>query len=145
MCVCVSQSHLTLCDPVNSSPPGSSVRGTSQGRILDWVFISFSRRSFRPRDQTQVSCIPGRRFNLWATREALPTKVGIVKAMGFPVVWMWELDNKEGKALKNWCFQTVVLEITLESPLDSKEIKPVNPKGKSTLSILEGLMLKLKL
>ena len=43
--------------------------------------------------------------------------------------WMWELDHKEGWAPKNWCFQTVVLEKTLENPLDSKEIKPVNPKG----------------
>ena len=43
-------------------------------------------------------------------------------------VWMWELDHKEGWALKNWCFWTVVLEKTLESPLDSKEIKPVNSK-----------------
>ena len=42
---------------------------------------------------------------------------------------MWELDRKEGWAPKNWCFQTVVLEKTLESPLDYKEIKPVNPKG----------------
>ena len=42
---------------------------------------------------------------------------------------MWELDHKEGQSLKNWCFWTVVLEKTLESPLDSKEIKPVNPKG----------------
>ena len=40
---------------------------------------------------------------------------------------MWELDNKEGWELKNWCFGTVVLEKTLESPLDSKEMKPVNP------------------
>ena len=44
-------------------------------------------------------------------------------------VWMWELDHKEGLEQKNWCFQTVVLEKTLESPLDSKEIKSVNPKG----------------
>ena len=44
-------------------------------------------------------------------------------------VWMWELDHKENWALKNWCFWTVVLEKTLESPLDSKEIKPVHPKG----------------
>ena len=44
-------------------------------------------------------------------------------------VWMWELDHKEGWAQKNWCFWTVVLEKTLESPLDSKEIKPVNPRG----------------
>ena len=44
-------------------------------------------------------------------------------------VWMWELDHKEGWVLKNWCFWTVVLEKTLESPLDCKEIKVVNPKG----------------
>ena len=44
-------------------------------------------------------------------------------------VWMWELDNKEGWALKNWCFWTVVLEKTLESPLDCKEIQPVHSKG----------------
>ena len=43
-------------------------------------------------------------------------------------VWMWELDHKEDWAPKNWCFWTVVLEKTLESPLDCKEIKPVNPK-----------------
>ena len=44
-------------------------------------------------------------------------------------VQMWELDHKEGWAPKNWCLQIVVLERTLESPLDYKEIKPVNPKG----------------
>ena len=44
-------------------------------------------------------------------------------------IQMWELDHKEGWAPKNWCFQTVVLEKTLDSPLDCKEIKPVNPKG----------------
>ena len=59
-----------------------------------------------------------------------PTKVHIVKAIIFPVVhvWMWELDHKEGWVLKNWCFWTVVLEKTLESPLDCKEIQPVTPK-----------------
>ena len=45
------------------------------------------------------------------------------------VSWMWELEHKEGWAPMNWWFQTVVLEKTLESPLDIKEIKPVNPKG----------------
>ena len=44
-------------------------------------------------------------------------------------VRMWELDHKEGWTLKNWCFWTVVLEKTLESPLDCKEIQPVHPKG----------------
>ena len=43
-------------------------------------------------------------------------------------VWMWELDHKEGWGLKNWCFRIMVPEKTLESPLDCKEIKPVNPK-----------------
>ena len=60
-------------------------------------------------------------------------------------VWMWELDHKEGWAPKNWCFWTVVLENTHESPLDSKEIKPVNSKGNQFWLFLEGLMLKLKL
>ena len=50
-------------------------------------------------------------------------------------VWMWELDHKESWALKNWCFWTVVLEKTLESPLDCKEIKPVNVKRKWVLNI----------
>ena len=60
-------------------------------------------------------------------------------------IWMWELDHKEGWAPKNWCFWTVVLEKTLESPLDCKEIKPNNPKGNYPEYSLEGLMLKLKL
>ena len=48
-------------------------------------------------------------------------------------VWMWELDCKESWALKNWCFWTVVLEKTLESPLDCKEIQPINSKGDQSL------------
>ena len=60
----------------------------------------------------------------------LPTKVCIVKAIAFPVVmYGCELDHKEYWALKNWCFWTAVLEKTLESPLDYKEMKPVNSKG----------------
>ena len=61
----------------------------------------------------------------------LTRKVHIVKAMVYSCshVWVWELDYKENWALKNWCFWTVVLEKTLESPLDCKEIKPVHPKG----------------
>ena len=61
----------------------------------------------------------------------LPTKVRLVKAMVFPSshVGMWELDYKESWVQKNWCFWTVVLEKTLESPLDCKETQPVLPKG----------------
>ena len=61
----------------------------------------------------------------------LLTKLCLVKAIVFSSshVWMWELDHKESLAPKNWWFWTVVLEKTLESPLDCKEIKAVNPKG----------------
>ena len=61
----------------------------------------------------------------------LPTKLWLVKAMDFSSshVWMWELEYKESWAAKNWCFWTVVLEKTFESPLDTKGIQPVHPKG----------------
>ena len=60
----------------------------------------------------------------------LLTNVCLVKAVVFSVVMrMWELDYKESWAPKNWCFWTVVLEKTLESPLNCKEIQPVHPKG----------------
>ena len=60
----------------------------------------------------------------------LPTKVHLVKAMvSSGHVWMWELDCEESWAPKTWCFWIVVLEKTLESPLDCKEIQPVHPKG----------------
>ena len=60
-------------------------------------------------------------------------------------VWMWESDYKESWVPKNWCFWTVVLEKTLESPLDCKDIQPVHPKGNQFWILTEGLMLKLKL
>ena len=65
---------------------------------------------------------------------------------GFPSshIQMWELDHKERWAPK-WCFQTVGLEKTLESPVDCKEIKPVNPKETNSEYSLEGLMRKLQL
>ena len=58
---------------------------------------------------------------------------------------MWKLDCEESWALKNWCFWTVVLEKTLESPLDCKEIQPVHSEGDQSWDFLEGMMLKLKL
>ena len=60
-------------------------------------------------------------------------------------VWVWELDYKESWALKNWCFWTVVLEKTLESPLDCKEIQLVHPKGDQSWIFTGRTMLKLKL
>jgi len=72
-CVCsVAQLCPTLYNPLDCSPPGSSVHGISQARILEWVAISFSRGSSQPRDWTSVfcvSCIAGRFFTCWAIRE----------------------------------------------------------------------------
>ena len=67
--VYVAQSCLTLCDPMDCSPPGSSVHGILQARILGWVAISLSRGSSQPSNQTQVSCTAGRFFTVWAIRE----------------------------------------------------------------------------
>ena len=62
------QSCPTLCNPVDCSPPGSSVGGTLQARILEWAAISFSRGSSWPRNWTQVSFIAGKFFNIWCPR-----------------------------------------------------------------------------
>ena len=76
------QSCQTLCDPMDCSLPGSSLHGILQARVLEWVAISFSRGSSQPRDQTRVSLIPGRCFNLWATREAHILSYLLSKRMG---------------------------------------------------------------
>ena len=68
------------------------------------------------------------RLHIKKQRHYFADNVLIVKSMFFPVP-KWDLDHKEGWVQKKWWFWTVVLEKTLESPLDSKEIKPVNPKG----------------
>ena len=67
--VSVTQLCLTLCDPMDYNPPGSSVHGILQAKILEWVAIPFARGSSWSRDQTQISCIAGRFFIIWATRE----------------------------------------------------------------------------
>ena len=66
----VAQLCPTLCNPVDCSLPGFSIHGIFQARILEWVAVSFSRGYSWPRGWTQVSCIVGRRFTLWVTREA---------------------------------------------------------------------------
>ena len=91
---------------------GSSIYGILQARMLEWDAISFFRGSSQHSDQTQVSCTAGRLFTVWAARGSY---------------------YKESWVPTNWCFWTVVLEKTLESPLDCKEIQPVHPKGDQSL------------
>ena len=83
--VLFTQSCLTLCDPKDWSPPGFPVRGIIQAKILEWVAISFSRGSSRPRDQTLLSCIAGRLFTDWATREALINLLNAYQFIGWKV------------------------------------------------------------
>ena len=71
MCVLVNHLCLTLCDPLDYSPPGSSVHGDSPARILEWVAFPSSRGSSQPRDNTWVSCIAGGFFIIGAPGEAL--------------------------------------------------------------------------
>ena len=74
--VLVAQSCPALWDPMDCSPPGSSVHRVLQARILERVVTPFSRGSSRPRDQSQVSCTAGRFFTIWATREAKQLATG---------------------------------------------------------------------
>ena len=67
--VLVAQLWLILCDPMDCSPPGSSICGILQARILEWVAIPFSRGSSQPRDRTLVSCTVGGLFTVWVTKE----------------------------------------------------------------------------
>ena len=70
-------------------------------------------------------------------RHHFVTQVHLVSGFSSSHVWMWELDHEAGWALKHWYFQTAVLEKTLESPLGSKEIKPVNPKENQSWMFIE--------
>ena len=89
MCVLVTQSCPTLCNPMDCSPPGSSVHEIFQARILEWVAISFSRESSQPRDQTWVSCTAGKFFtNMFLLQ--LATVIIFYFLSGY---WLWKLIN----------------------------------------------------
>ena len=84
--VWMAQSPQTLCNPMDCSPPGSSVHGISQARILEWVAISFSRGSSLPRDWTWVSCVAGRFFffTIWTTRVQGPSEIPSYSFSSYP-------------------------------------------------------------
>ena len=105
--------HPTLYNPMDCSLPSASVHGILQARLPEWVAMPSSRRSSWPR--------------CW-------TRVFYISCIGRQVLYPMPLGKpKEGWALKNWCFQTVVLE----SPLNCKEIQPVQPKGNQPWIITE--------
>ena len=130
VCVCVCVHSVALCNPMDCSLPGSSVYGILQAKntgvgchfLLQGIFLTqgFISHLLHLLDW-QVDSLPHHFANKGLSRQSY--------AFSSSHVWMWELDYKESWAPKNWCFWTVVLEKTLESPLDYVEIKPVNPKG----------------
>ena len=149
----VSQSCLTLWDPMDCSLQGSNIHEILQARILKWVAYPFSSRSSRPRNQMGVFCIAGRFFSCWAAREAvtnlysvfksrdiaLLTKIYIVKTMVFLVVMYrresWTIKKDEDwriDVFKLWCWRRL-LRVTWTC----KEIKPVNPKGNQPWIFIE--------
>ena len=96
--------------PVDCSPPGSSVHGILQARILEWVAISFPRGSSRPRDRTQVSHIAGRHFNLCTTREAsihfmtlLKNSLSLVRKVNICTEIDWRKEEEKGSKVTDYC------------------------------------------
>ena len=113
----MTSNHLILCLPLILCPQSFSASGSF---AVSWLFASGSQSTgmeshFLPNPGVKPRSPTLREDSLLSEP---PRNLRI-----------WELDHKEGWALKNWCFQTMVLEKTLESPLDYKEIKPVNRKG----------------
>ena len=114
------QSCPTLCDPIDGSPPGSAIPGILQARTLGWVAISFSspwkwKVKVKLLSRVLLLATP------WTAAYQAPLSMGLSRQEYWSGCHCW--------VLKNWCFWTVALEKTLESPLDCKETQPVNPKG----------------
>ena len=125
------QSCLTLCDPIDGNSPGFTVPGILQARTLEWVAISFSN-AWKWKVKS-LSCVWLLVIPWTAAYQA--SIHGIFQARVLEWVAIAFSDgcehwiNKDSWALKNCCFWIVVLEKTLQSPLNCKETKPVNPKG----------------
>ena len=103
--VIITQSCLTLCDPMHCSPPGFSVYGIIQARILDWIAIPFSRGSSWPRDQTRISCascMTGRFFTFWVTGEVQEVAEWSLIELAwlqlgppsYQVLWAWKWNSR---------------------------------------------------
>ena len=122
------------------------INGENLETVTDFIFLGSKitvdgdckheiKRCLLFREKKKINYMTNIDSDLKSKDITLPTRVPIVKTMVFSSshVWMWELDYKGSWGLKNWCFRTVALEKTLRSPLDSKNIKPVNPKGNQPL------------
>ena len=114
----VAQSCSTLCNPMDCSLPGSSIHGIFQARVLEWVAISFSRRSSWPRDWTQVSCIVGRRFTVWPTREVKEGGLYQILVQFFVKYKVWKGKKwgwKRNLSIGAWKSRTDLCETKIQS------------------------------
>ena len=120
------QSCPTLCDPIDGSPPGSPVPWILQARTLEWVAISLSNAW---KWKVKVKSLS----RVWLLATPWTAAYQAPLSMGFPRAEYWSglplPSPKESWVPMNWCFWIVVLEKTLESSLDCKEIQLVHPKG----------------
>ena len=120
LCPVCAQSCSPLCDPMDCSPPGSSVHGIFQARILEWLAISSSRGSSRLRDRTHVSCIGRQVLYHWATWEAHECLWGTFKtlkhsaALHLNLISKWKLSNNMWFLKRQWpCLWTIRIHCLL--------------------------------
>ena len=112
------------------------IDGKTMETVTDFIFLGLQNHR-RWSHEIKICLLLGKKSNdkprqhIKKQRHYFADKGPSSQSYGFSSshVWMWEWDHKESWTLKNWCFWTVVLEKTLESPLNGKEIKPVHPKG----------------
>ena len=136
------QGETSVTSDTQMAPPSPITSGQTDGvtmkTVTDFIFLGCKITVDGDCSHEIKRCLlPGRRAmtsldSILKSRDiTLPIVVCIVKSYGFSSsrAQMWELGKKKGWVPKNWCFWTVILEKTLESPLDSKEMKPVIPKG----------------
>ena len=128
----ITQSCLTLCDPMDCSPPGSSVHGILQARILEWVAITFLGSS-GPKDQTWVFCLADRFFIVWATREAQKAHLNDL-ALKSNARELYDSDKEKEVALPiSWILNAIKFQLSIRSfyvkyPY-GKEIRSSSLKG----------------
>ena len=134
MCVCVlvTQLCLTLCNLTNCSPPGFSVPGILQARILEWIAIPFSRGSSRPRDRTLVSCTASRFFTIWDTGKSHYNLITSFKTPFFiyrhHVLKYWDFNIQMGGGHRS------VHYTTLQTLLQDSESQAQWPRENMTVS-----------
>ena len=142
--VSVAQSHPTLCNAVDCSPPGSSVHGILQARILEWVALSFSRESSRPRGPTRVSSLAGRFFTIWASWRA----PFLTRLPGFLIIRAYHAPIQLVMYVPLWVKATVLAMVPKNTishspaPTTSPTITP--PPSPSGLIDLHGVLFKKK-